>query len=145
MRQMPDGRGKEFEAMDDETLINAMTPPISSAIHACYYRSLGQASVPWNIKSVERFIQLNTEGKGKFFGEIAPLIMNDKFHLFLWKNCDVSEGHGITYNVYVWGLTNGVNVVFSRRYFWKMYFIRGAVEESLGLKPMTLRPREYIF
>lgn len=142
---MPDGRGKEFEDMDDNTLIRAMTPPISSAIHACYYRVLGQSSLPWNIKPVERFIQLNTEGKGNFFGEIVPIVMNDTFRLFMWKGCDVSEGHGITYNAYVWGLTNGKNCVFTRKYWWKGYLLRGAVEESFGLKPMTLRPREYIF
>ena len=141
---MPNGRGKEFEAMDDTTLVEAMTPPISSAVHACYYRILGQASVPWNLKSVERFIKLNTEGKGKFFGEIVPIIMNDKFHLFLWKNCDVSNGHGITYSVYVSGLTNGVNVGFTRRYFWKMYFVRGMVEKSLAIQPESLRIRKYI-
>lgn len=142
---MPNGRGKEFELMDDETLVKAMTPPISSAIHACYYRSLGQASVPWNIKSVERFIKLNTEGKGKFFGEIVPIIMTDKLHLFLWENCDVSEGHGINYDTYVWGLTDGINVILSRRYFWKMYFIRGMAEKTLGLSPQSLRVRKYLF
>lgn len=142
---MPDGRGEEFEEMDDETLIEAMTPPISSAIHACYYRILGQASVPWNIKPVERFIQLNTEGQGKFFGEIVPIVMTDKVRLFMWKNCDVSEGHGVTYDTYVWGSTNSINTILSRRYFWKMYVIRGMAEKQLALEPESLRPREYIF
>ena len=141
---MPNGRGKEFEVMDDETLVKAMTPPISSAIHACYYRVLGQASVPWNIKPVERFIQLNAEGKGKFFGEIVPIIMTDSVHFFLWKNCDVSDGHGITYNVYIWGIAKGKNCVFTRKYWWKMY-LRAEVEKSLGLKPQSLRLREYLF
>lgn len=142
---MPDGRGEEFNQMDDETLIKAMTPPISSAIHACYYRILGQASVPWNIKPVERFIQLNAEGKGKFFGEIVPIIMTNRIRLFLWKNCDVSEGHGISYNVYVWGWANGKNTVLTRKYWIKAYVVRSKIESDFGLEPMSLRLREYLF
>lgn len=141
---MPNGRGKEFEDMSDDELLAAMTPAISSSIHACYYRTSGLANVPWNIKPVERFMKLNAEGKGIFYGEVEPVKITDRIHIWMWKNCDVSEGRGITYNVHVGGLTNSVNTYFVRKYWWKAYVIRGMMEKTLGLEPEILRAREYL-
>ncbi len=135
----------EFDAMDDATFIKAITPSMESVITACFYRVLGQSSLPFSIEQVERFINLNVGGKGKYSGELVPIIVDERFRLYLWKNCDVSDGHGITYNVYVWGIPGMKNSVFTRKYWWGAYVIRSTVEKQLNLKPESLRIREYLF
>jgi len=141
---MPDGRGSEFEDMSDEELIAAMTPAISSSIHACYYRVLGLANVPWNISPIERFMELNAQGAGIFLGEIEPVYVDERLHIWLWKNCDISEGHGITFNLYVGGLADSANTYFTRKYWWKLYLLRGMMEKSLEIEPEVFRVREYL-
>jgi hypothetical protein len=132
----------EFDAMDDATFVDAMTPPMESVITACFYRVLGQSSLPFNIKQIERFI--NLQGKNIYGGDLVPIVSTNQLHLYLWKNCDVSHGHGITFNVYVWGIPNARNTVFTRKYWWGCYVLRSKIESILKVPSESLRIREKI-
>jgi hypothetical protein len=141
---MPNGRGQKFESMDDDTFLAAITPAMDSVLTAVFYRVLGQSSLPWNIKYIERFMKLSVDGKTNYHGEVVPILVNDRIHLYLWKKCDISAGHGLTTNIHVWGFKNGGNSVFTRKYWFKAYVIRSKIESSLNLQPMSLRLREYL-
>ena len=144
---MVEYRGHEFDAMDDQTFLDAITPAMDSVLTAVFYRVLGQSSLPWNIKYIERFIQLNTaplQLNTTYGGELVPIVVNDHIHVYLWKNMDVSNGHGIKTDIHVWGLNKGGNAVFTRKYWWAAYILRTQVEQQLSLKQNTLRLREHI-
>lgn len=141
---MAEYRGHEFDEMDDDTFLAAITPAMDSVLTAVFYRVLGQSSLPWNIKHIERFMQLSIAGKTRYGGEIVSVMVNDQIHLYLWKNCDISAGHGLTTNIHVWGLKNGSNSVFTRKYWWAAYILRSQVEQKLSLKSNSLRIREHI-
>jgi hypothetical protein len=127
---------EQFDVMDDAAFVAAMTPPMESVITACFYRVLGQSSLPFNIKQIERFISL--QGQIKYGGELVPIVKNEILHLYIWKNCDVSGGKGITFNVYVWGIPGGRNCIFTRKNWWGAYIIRSKMETSFGLPNESL-------
>lgn len=133
---------EEFDAMDDATFVAAMTPPMESVITACFYRVLGQSSLPFNIKQIERYI--NLQGQIKYGGELVPIVSTGTMHLYLWKDCDISGGKGITFNLYVWGVPGARNSVFTRKYWWGMYILRSKAESTLGLPSEFLRLREHV-
>jgi len=135
----------DFDGMTDEELVKALTPIVRSAINANYYRILGQTSLPIPIEVIERYVKLDQP----FYGELIPIWTRKRVHGFLWKDCDVSNGGGITFDIYVWGVTSDAlfrpveirNTIFTRKYWWKMYFLRSLIETTLKLKPESLRFR----
>jgi len=146
---MAEYRGHEFDGMDDATFLEAITPAMDSVLTAVFYRVLGQSSLPWNIKYIERFMQLSagptlSDVKTRYDGEIVPIVVNNLVHAYLWKGMDVSAGHGIKTNIHVWGLKDGGNTVFTRKYWWTAYVLRSQVEAKLNLRPNALRMREYL-
>jgi len=132
--------GKELPEMTDEELIEALTPIIRSTVNANYYRVLGITSLPFDIRDVERYIVLQTEGKGEFFGETEDRLEKGRARWFIWRDCDVSKGHGITFSMHVWGRVGGINTVFTRTGFYKMYLLRSKIESVLRLPRYTLAP-----
>ena len=130
---------EQFDAMDNAAFVEAMASPMESVITACFYRILGQSSLPFNIKQIERFISL--QGQIKYGGDLIPIVKNELLHLYLWKDCDVSGGKGITFNVYVWGVPGARNSIFTRKYWWGAYIIRSQVETHLGLPNESLSIR----
>lgn len=133
---------EQFDAMDDATFVAAMTPPMESVITACFYRIFGQSSLPFDIRQIERFISL--QGQIKYGGELVPIVKNKMLHLYLWKDCDISGGKGITFNVYVWGVPGGRNSIFTRRYWWGAYVLRSKAETTLGIPNESLSVRQHI-
>ena len=150
----------DWDKLSDKELVDALTPILRSIINACYYRVLGQASIQVPIEVIERYIDISTHGKTPFYGEKkevvtpTPMVWKKYVRILLWKDCDVSNGKGLTTDIWVWGftsegfkrlrkfMTKERNTVFTRKYWWKCYVIRGTIENALGLKPNALRLRE---
>lgn len=118
-----------LEELSDEDFVKALTPSVEATITAAYYRVMGQASLPFNISIIERYLSLEQPFKGNII-----VLRENNTHLLLWENIDITKGYeALLTDLYVWGYKDGQNVVMTRKGFWRCYVLRGRAEKLLGL------------
>lgn len=138
--------------MGDDDFIKSMSFVMNAAIGSTYYRLLGLSMLPIPLEHVERYIRLSEEGMTGYGGklvELKPLGVRPEIIMrgVSWKNCDVSKGFNLTFDLYVGGLAMKrrpgtlQNTVFARKYWWKLYLVRSLSEGLLRVPPGTLRLR----
>jgi len=126
-------------------IIAKIEPIADAAITACYYRILGQASLPFTIDDFIEFTKAEIE-RGKYGGKIEWRYNGDRIKWYVWKDVNLSKPEApekVTFSMHVWGVTKKYgarNVVLSRTGFWRMYVIRSRIERLLALPPYTLAP-----
>jgi len=131
--------------MAEVDIIAKLEPVVDSALTACYYRILGQASLPFTIDEFIEFVEAEIE-RGKYGGSIEWRVNLDRFKWFVWRDINMSKPGAVekvTFSTHVWGITKKYgarNVVLSRTGFWRMYVIRSRIERWLGLRPYALAP-----
>lgn len=111
---------------------------------ACYYRVLGQASLPFPIAEITEFIEAEVKGLGRFGGRIHWRQQRPALWWYDWEGINMSAPgavNPIKFDMHIWGRPAGRNSVFTRVGFWRAYLVRSTIERSLGLKPGTLRTR----
>ena len=140
--------------MDEEEAfryIEKYEPLFDSAIYACYYRILGQSSIPLPIDEVIKFIEAEVL-YGKYGGELIEVypwgfthkFLGRFFKCYLWKDVVLSKPDAeepyVADGFWVWGMRprrigekeiRGTNTVFTRFKFWECYVIRGPLEKCL--------------
>lgn len=117
--------------------------PVESALTACFYRILGQSSVPFDIEEMLKYVEEETV-EGDFGGVINWKVKNRVLWWFVWDGINLSKpgtSDPVTFQAHVWGRPGGHNCVFTRSGWQKMYLIRGAAENTLKLKRWSLSLR----
>jgi len=141
----------EMDEEEARKYIEKYEPLFDSVIYACYYRILGQSSVPLPIDEVVKFIQAEVQ-YGKYGGELVEMypwgftrpLLSKVFKSYLWRNVRLSSPEAeepyVADGFWVWGMPErriggkvirGSNTVFTRFKFWECYVIRGPLEKCL--------------